>query len=82
MLFALSIISLYPYIRDGRLLAGGGRSRFLHLWTLDTRNLLRIIELPKKVTTVKQLEFLPDSFDAGANQVSFILNFCSAYLST
>ena len=56
--------------RDGRLLVGGGRSRFLHLWTLDDRKLLRIIELPKKVTSVKQLEFLADAFDAGTNMVS------------
>lgn len=60
--------SLLRY-RDGRLLAAGGRSRFIHLWDLDTHRLLRIIELPVKVTAVKQLVFLPDNFDAGANQV-------------
>ena len=58
--------SLY---RDGRILAAGGRSRFIHLWALDTRKLLRIVELPEKVTSVKQLLFLPDNFDGGASQV-------------
>lgn len=55
--------------RDGRVLAAGGRSRFIHLWDLDTHRLLRIVELPTKVTSVKQLNFLPDKFDAGQNQV-------------
>ncbi len=31
---------------------------------------MRILQLPTKVTLVKQLEFLPESFDGGANQVS------------
>lgn len=59
--------------RDGRILAAGGRTRFIHLWALDTRKLLRIIELPEKVTAVKQLIFLPDNFDGGASQVLGVL---------
>ncbi|XP_064599017.1 TBC1 domain family member 31-like isoform X2 [Liolophura sinensis] len=55
--------------RDGRTLAAGGRSRFVHLWNLDTHQILRIIELPKKVMSVKQLEFLPENFDGGASQI-------------
>ena len=57
------------FFRDGRLLVGGGRSRFIHVWALDTHKLQQVIELPSKVTSVKQLEFLPDGFDGGANQV-------------
>ena len=57
------------YFRDGRILAAAGRSRFIHLWALDTRKLLRIVELPEKVTSVKQVLFLPDNFDGGASQV-------------
>ncbi|KAL8615313.1 hypothetical protein ACOMHN_038052 [Nucella lapillus] len=60
--------------RDGRMLAAGGRSRFVHLWSLDTRRLLRIIEMPAKVTTVKQLEFLPDSFQDGFDQILGVLS--------
>jgi len=56
--------------RDGKLLVGGGRSRFLHVWSLDSQSLLRVIELPRKVTSVHQLDFLPTSFDAGSNKVS------------
>jgi hypothetical protein len=57
------------YFRDGRILAAGGRSRFIHLWALDTRKLLRIVEMPEKVTSVKQVFFLPENFDGGASQV-------------
>ncbi|XP_038069604.1 TBC1 domain family member 31-like [Patiria miniata] len=55
--------------RDGRLLVAGGKSRFLHVWALDTRHLLRVIEMPTKVHVVKQVEFLPESFDGGSSQV-------------
>ncbi|XP_070574109.1 TBC1 domain family member 31-like [Ptychodera flava] len=60
--------------RDGRLLVAGGKSRFLHIWALDTRRLLRIIELPTKVKVVKQLEFLSESFDGGSSQVIGVLS--------
>ena len=48
----------------------GGKSRYLHVWALDTRKLLRIVELPTKITRVKQLAFLNDSFDSGSNEAS------------
>ncbi|PIK53899.1 putative TBC1 domain family member 31-like [Apostichopus japonicus] len=55
--------------RDGRLLVAGGMSRFLHVWSLDTRSLLRVVEMPSKVKVIKQVEFLPESFDGGASQM-------------
>ena len=58
-----------PLFRDGHYLVAGGCSRNLYVWTLETRQLLRVVQMPKKVTAVKHLEFLPDSFDGGANQV-------------
>ncbi|XP_022110493.1 TBC1 domain family member 31-like isoform X2 [Acanthaster planci] len=60
--------------RDGRLLVAGGKSRFLHIWALDTRRLLRVIEMPTKVHVVKQVEFLPESFDGGSSQVVGVLS--------
>lgn len=54
---------------DGKRLAAGGRSNLLHLWSLDSRQLVRVVQMPTGVRTVRQLEFLPDSFDGGANQV-------------
>ena len=65
----ISQASQYINFRDGRILAAAGRSRFIHLWALDTRKLLRIVELPEKVTSIKQVLFLPDNFDGGASQV-------------
>uniref|UniRef100_A0A4W5KA77 TBC1 domain family member 31 n=1 Tax=Hucho hucho TaxID=62062 RepID=A0A4W5KA77_9TELE len=58
----------FAVTRDGKILAAGGRSNLLHLWCLDTRQLLRVVQMPPKVRTVRQLEFLPDSFDGGASQ--------------
>ena len=60
---------LFGLFRDGRTLVGGGKSRMLHMWNLETKKLIKILQLPAKVTMVKQLEFLPESFDGGANQV-------------
>ncbi|KAL3860204.1 hypothetical protein ACJMK2_010360 [Sinanodonta woodiana] len=59
--------------RDGRILAAAGRSRFIHLFALDTKKLIRIVEMPNKVTAVKQVLFLPDNFDHGANQTLGVL---------
>ncbi|KAK6174116.1 hypothetical protein SNE40_017453 [Patella caerulea] len=64
---------VFAATRDGRILAAGGKSRYIHLWSLDTRRILRIIELPNKVTSVKQVEFLPDSFHTGVDQVLGVL---------
>ncbi|XP_071817640.1 TBC1 domain family member 31-like [Apostichopus japonicus] len=60
--------------RDGRLLVAGGMSRFLHVWSLDTRSLLRVVEMPSKVKVIKQVEFLPESFDGGASQIVGVLS--------
>lgn len=60
--------------RDGRILIAGGRSRFLHMWSLDSQNLLHVIELPQKVKCVHQLEFLVESFDGGSNQILGVLS--------
>eukprot|EP00057_Strongylocentrotus_purpuratus_P028998 XP_011683472.1 PREDICTED: TBC1 domain family member 31 [Strongylocentrotus purpuratus] len=60
--------------RDGRLLVTGGKCQFLHIWALDTRSLLRVIEMPSKVRAVKQIHFLPESFDGGASQMVGVLS--------
>lgn len=57
---------------DGKSLVAGGRSNLLHLWCLDSKQLVRVIQMPTQVRTVRQLEFLPDSFDGGANQVQSV----------
>lgn len=70
--------NLYTYLTcigsDGKSLAAGGRSNLLHLWCLDSKQLVRVIQMPTQVRTVRQLEFLPDSFDGGASQVWDMFN--------
>ncbi|XP_051878780.1 TBC1 domain family member 31 isoform X2 [Pristis pectinata] len=58
----------FAVTRDGRVLVAGGKSNFLHLWCLTTRQLQRIIQMPPKVRTIRHLEFLPDTFDGGSSQ--------------
>ncbi|XP_020652229.3 TBC1 domain family member 31 [Pogona vitticeps] len=65
---------VFAVTRDGRVLAAGGKSNHLHLWCLESKQLLRIIQMPTKVRTIRHLEFLPDSFDGGSNQVLGLLS--------
>ncbi|XP_076594333.1 TBC1 domain family member 31 [Chaetodon auriga] len=64
----------FAVTRDGKSLAAGGRSNLLHLWCLESKQLIRVIQMPTKVRTVRQLEFLPDSFDGGASQTLGVLS--------
>ncbi|CAJ0938313.1 unnamed protein product [Ranitomeya imitator] len=71
--------SVFPYkafaiTRDGRMLAAGGKSNNLHLWCLSSKQLLRILQMPSTVRSVRQLEFLPDNFDGGSSQVLGVLS--------
>lgn len=59
----------YYVDRDGKNLVSGGRSNLLHRWCLENKQLIRVIQMPSQVRTIRQLEFVPDSFDSGANQV-------------
>ncbi|XP_044149304.1 TBC1 domain family member 31 [Bufo gargarizans] len=64
----------FAITRDGRMLAAGGKSNNLHLWCLSSKQLFRIIQMPSTVRSVRQLEFLPDSFDGGSSQVLGVLS--------
>ncbi|CAJ1062028.1 TBC1 domain family member 31 [Xyrichtys novacula] len=64
----------FAVTRNGKSLAAGGRSNLLHLWCLDSQQLIRVIQMPSQVRTVRQLEFLHDSFDGGANQTLGVLS--------
>ncbi|XP_061461954.1 TBC1 domain family member 31 [Rhineura floridana] len=65
---------VFAVTRDGRVLAAGGKSNHLHLWCLESKQLHRIIQMPSKVRAIRHLEFLPDSFDGGSNQVLGVLS--------
>ncbi|XP_029779642.1 TBC1 domain family member 31 isoform X3 [Suricata suricatta] len=68
------VYRVFAVTRDGRILAAGGKSNHLHLWCLEAKQLFRIIQMPTKVRAIRHLEFLPDSFDAGSNQVLGVLS--------
>ncbi|KAM5281253.1 TBC1 domain family member 31 isoform 2-T2 [Ctenodactylus gundi] len=68
------VYKVFAVTRDGRILAAGGKSNHLHLWYLEATQLFRIIQMPSKVRAIRHLEFLPDSFDAGSNQVLGVLS--------
>ncbi|KAM9099552.1 TBC1 domain family member 31 isoform X4 [Sarcophilus harrisii] len=64
---------VFAVTRDGRILAAGGKSNHIHLWCLETQQLFRIIQLPTKIRSIRYIEFIPDSFDAGSNQILGVL---------
>ncbi|XP_053287821.1 TBC1 domain family member 31 isoform X3 [Pleuronectes platessa] len=64
----------FAVTRDGKRLVAGGRSNLLHLWCLDSKQLVRVIQMHTQVRTVRQLEFLPDSLDRGASQTIGVLS--------
>ncbi|NWS14728.1 TBC31 protein, partial [Pachyramphus minor] len=68
------LYKVFAVTRDGRTLVAGGKSSHLHLWCLESKQLIRIIQMPEKVRAVRHLEFLPDSFDGGSNQVLGVLS--------
>lgn len=47
----------------------GGASRQLVIFTVDDWDGQRVIMLPDFVNKVEHVEFLPQTFDSGANQV-------------
>ncbi|XP_063055000.1 TBC1 domain family member 31 isoform X2 [Engraulis encrasicolus] len=64
----------FAVTRDGKTLAAGGRANLLHLWCLESRQLMRVVQMPPRVRTVRQLEFVPDSFDGGSSQILGVLS--------
>uniref|UniRef100_A0A8C3JS27 TBC1 domain family member 31 n=1 Tax=Calidris pygmaea TaxID=425635 RepID=A0A8C3JS27_9CHAR len=68
------LYKVFAVTRDGRIFVAGGKSNRLHLWCLESRKLIRIIQMPAKVRAVRHLEFLRDSFDGGSNQVLGVLS--------
>jgi len=48
----------------------GGPSPLLVVFCLDAWCVKKVIQLPKDVSGVRHIEFIPQLFDAGANKVS------------
>ncbi|NXX87654.1 TBC31 protein, partial [Centropus bengalensis] len=68
------LYKVFAVTRDGRIFVAGGKSNLLHLWCLESKQLIKIIQMPAKVRAVRHLEFLPDSFDGGCNQILGVLS--------
>lgn len=64
----------FAVTQNGRTLAAAGRSNLVHLWCLDSRQLIRVIQMPSNVKTVRYLDFLANSFDDGSNQTLGVLS--------
>ncbi|XP_055019280.1 TBC1 domain family member 31 isoform X2 [Boleophthalmus pectinirostris] len=64
----------FAVTQDGKNLVSAGRSNLLHLWCLENKQLIKVIQMPSQVRTIRQLEFLPDTFDSGANQTLGVLS--------
>ncbi|XP_062848015.1 TBC1 domain family member 31 [Trichomycterus rosablanca] len=64
----------FAVTQDGKTLTVAGRSNLIHLWCLASQQLLRIIQMPQQVRTVRHLDFLPDSFDGGSSQILGVLS--------
>ncbi|KFP35379.1 TBC1 domain family member 31, partial [Chlamydotis macqueenii] len=68
------LYKVFAVTRDGRIFVAAGKSNHLHLWCLESKQLIRIIQMPAKVRAIRHLEFLPDSFDGGSNQILGVLS--------
>ncbi|NXX75101.1 TBC31 protein, partial [Urocolius indicus] len=68
------LYKVFAVTRDGQIFVAGGKSNQLHLWCLESKQLIRIIQMPAKVRAVRHLEFLPDSFDGRSSQVLGVLS--------
>ncbi|XP_019849062.1 PREDICTED: TBC1 domain family member 31-like [Amphimedon queenslandica] len=55
--------------QDGSFLVAGGRSNILYIWSMKRHVLEHVIQLPSKVKNVKQLLFVPGTFDGHKSQV-------------
>ncbi|XP_076826791.1 TBC1 domain family member 31 isoform X2 [Brachyhypopomus gauderio] len=64
----------FAVTQNGKMLAAGGRTSLVHLWCLERRQLVRVMQMPQEVRTVRHLDFLPDSFDGGSSQVLGVLS--------
>lgn len=57
-------------LTPGKVLAAAGRSCVLHVWNLERRKLIQVLQLPDKIRHTKQLMFIPSTTDGGKTEVS------------
>nr|XP_039261457.1 TBC1 domain family member 31-like isoform X2 [Styela clava] len=64
----------YAVTRNGKTLVAAGKSNLLHVYSLETLRIIRIVQMPPHVTSVKDILFLPDKFDNGANKILGVIS--------
>lgn len=62
------------YSRNGKVMIISGYLPTLAIFQLDLWSLIKFINLPHCINSVKQLEFIPQNFDAGNNKLLAILS--------
>ncbi|XP_066139355.1 TBC1 domain family member 31 [Euwallacea fornicatus] len=59
--------------RNGKIMVISGFLPILAMFQLDVWKLLKLISLPDHINSVKQIQFIPQNFDAGCNKLLAIL---------
>lgn len=59
--------------KNGRAMVIGGHTLSLVVFCLDTWTVKKVIEFPENIPGVKQIEFVPQIFDGGANKILALL---------
>ncbi|EEB10401.1 conserved hypothetical protein [Pediculus humanus corporis] len=59
--------------KNGKIMVIGGHTGYLVIYCLETWVVKKIIEFPESISGAKQLEFVPQVFDGGSNDILAIL---------
>lgn len=58
--------------QDGQILCGAGRDGFIFLWSLETRQLIKMLETPHK-SSIKMTSFISQPYDGGSSNLILCL---------
>lgn len=64
----------FAITKNGKTLVAAGKSNLLHVYSLETLRIVRIVQMPEHVNTVKDVSFLCEKFDNGANKILAVLS--------
>ncbi|GJQ76162.1 hypothetical protein Trydic_g1907 [Trypoxylus dichotomus] len=67
-------IKCIAFAKNGQIMALGGHSSDIPIFSSDSWNLTKTISLHEHTTSVKQLSFISQPFDGGANRILSILS--------
>lgn len=64
----------FAIAKNGKTLVAAGKSSILHVYSLETLRIIRIVQMPEYISAVKDISFLPENFDNGANKILGVLS--------